>query len=58
MVGARLGLVIGALLFCTDNVILPREEDRGYRGLADPRVRKAFDTGLETVITVLSTPLE
>jgi len=58
VVGARLGLQTGALLFCTDNVNLPREEDRGYRGLADPRVRRAFDAGLDAVIEVLSAPIE
>jgi len=56
VVGARLGLQTGALLFCTDNVKLPREEDRGYRGLADPRVRRAFDAGLDAAIKVLSKP--
>ena len=58
VVGARLGLQTGALLFCTDNVNLPREEDRGYRGFADPRVRRAFDAGLEAAIEVLSKPIE
>ena len=58
VVGARLGLQTGALLFCTDNVNLPREEDRGYRGFADPRVRRGFDTGLEAAIKVLSEPVE
>ncbi len=58
VVGARLGLQTGALLFCTDNVNLPREEDRGYRGPADPRVRRGFDAGLEAVIGVLSKPIE
>ena len=58
VVGARLGLQTGALLFCTDNVSLSREEDRGYRGLADPRVRRGFDAGLEAAIEVLSKPVE
>ena len=58
VVGARLGLQTGALLFCTDNLNLAREEDRGYRGLADPRVRCGFDAGLEAVIEVLSGPIE
>ena len=58
VVGARLGLVTGALLFCTDNVVLPKEEDRGYRGLADPRVRRGFDAGLEAVVDVLSSSIE
>jgi len=58
VVGARLGLQTGALLFCTDNVNLPREEDRGYRGLADPRVKQGFAAGLGAVIEVLSGPTE
>lgn len=58
VVGARLGLQTGALLFCTDNVSLPREEDRGYRGLADPRVRCGFGAGLSAVIATLSRSVE
>jgi nucleoside phosphorylase len=58
VVAARLGLRAGALLFCTDNVNLPREEDRGYRGLADSRVRRAFDVGLQAVVSALSAPVE
>jgi len=58
VVGARLGLLAGALLFCTDNVSLPREEDRGYRGLVDPRVRRGFEAGLEIAIRVLAEPME
>lgn len=56
--GARLGLVAGALLFCTDNVTLPAHGDRGYRGLADPRVRSGFTAGLDAVVEVLSSPHE
>ncbi len=37
VVGARLGLCTGALLFCTDNINLTDPEDRRYRGVADPR---------------------
>jgi uridine phosphorylase len=58
VVGARLGLETGALLFCTDNVTLPKKKDRGYRGLADPRVRRGFNAGLEAAIGVLSSPIE
>jgi len=58
VVGASLGLQAGALLFCTDNVTLPREEDHGYRGLEDPRVRRGFESGLEAAISALSTPIE
>jgi len=54
VVGARLGLEMGALLFCTDNVTLPRDNDHGYRGLKDDRVRRAFDAGLSAVVTALT----
>ena len=58
VVGARLGLHTGALLFCTDNVTVQKAEDHGYRGLADPRVRRAFEAGLDAVVQVLSSPME
>lgn len=58
VVSASLGLRAGALLFCTDNVTLPREEDRGYRGLKDPRVTRGFEAGLAAAISVLSAPFE
>jgi uridine phosphorylase len=58
VVGARLGLVTGAMLFCTDNVTLPKKKDQGYRGLADPRVRRGFEAGLEVAIRVLSATFE
>jgi nucleoside phosphorylase len=54
VVGARLGLQMGALLFCTDNVALPSERDRGYGGLRDDRVRRAFESGLDAALSVLS----
>ena len=54
VVSASLGLQAGALLFCTDNVNRPREEDHAYRGLEDPRVKRGFDAGLEAVIGFLS----
>jgi uridine phosphorylase len=54
VVGARLGLATGALLFCTDNVTLARQADRRYRGLADPRVRRGFEAGLGAVMRVLA----
>jgi uridine phosphorylase len=54
VVGARLGLAVGGLLFCTDNVTLRDPEDRGYRGLGEPRIRRAFDAGLAAVIQVLT----
>jgi uridine phosphorylase len=54
VVAARLGLEAGACLFCTDNVTLPSEEDHGYRGLEDARVRQGFEAGLEVAIAALS----
>lgn len=58
VVSARLGLKAGALLFCTDNVVLAREEDHAYRGLKDPRVKQGFEAGIQTAIAVLSGPIE
>lgn len=58
VVGARLGLQTGALLFCTDNVTLPKKRDRGYLSLADSRVRRGFEDGLGAVIRVLSSHAE
>ena len=55
VVSARLGLRAGALLFCTDNVTLPETSDQHYRGLANPRVRAAFDSGLAACLEVLTT---
>ena len=54
VVGARLGLRVGALLFVTDNVTLPHESDRRYRGLSDPRVRAAFEAGADLAVEVLA----
>ena len=56
VVAARIGLEAGAVLFCTDNVTLPRTDDHGYRGLKDDRVRRAFDSGLSAVVQVLTRP--
>ncbi len=53
VVGARLGLSMGALLFCTDNVRLPRTADQKYTGLRDGRVRRAFEAGLDAVLGAL-----
>jgi len=53
VVGARLGLSMGALLFCTDNVRLPRTADQQYGGLRDGRVRRAFEAGLDAVLDAL-----
>lgn len=57
VVGARLGLCTGALLFCTDNVGLSDEEDRRYRGLADGRVRRGFEMALDVATRVLAEPI-
>jgi hypothetical protein len=54
VVGARLGLTMGALLFCTDNVRLPRSADQQYGGLRDHRVRRAFEAGLDAVLEALA----
>jgi len=54
VVGARLDLEVGAVLFCTDNATLPREGDQRYGGLADGRVCRAFESGLEAVVASLS----
>ncbi len=53
VVGARLGLDMGALLLCTDNVSLPRPADQQYGGLRDSRVRSAFEAGIDAVVQVL-----
>lgn len=53
VVAARLELRLAAVLFVTDNVTLPRAEDRDYRGLADPRVRRGFERALDAAIEVL-----
>jgi hypothetical protein len=50
-------LSTGALLFCTDNVTVTAEEDRRYRGLADPRARRGFEVGLDVAIRVLAEPM-
>jgi AMP nucleosidase len=53
VVGARLGLEMGALLFCTDNVALPRTEDQQYGGLRDARVERAFREGLDAIVNLI-----
>lgn len=53
VVGARLGVAAGALLFCTDNVTLRSDEDRTYSGLADPRVQHAFIACLDAALEAL-----
>ena len=54
VVGARLGLEMGALLFCSDNTTLPKTEDRVYGGLRNPATRKGFEIGAAAVVKVLS----
>jgi uridine phosphorylase len=55
VVSASLELRAGALLFCTDNVTLPRDQEHGYRGLEDPRVQRGFEAGLDVALSVLCT---
>lgn len=54
VVGARLGLEMGALLFCSDNTTLPKTEDQVYGGLRNPATRRGFEAGAAAVIEVLS----
>lgn len=54
VVGARLGLAVGALLFCTDNVTRRVADDRGYRGLSRLEVRQGFVAGLDAVLATLA----
>jgi nucleoside phosphorylase len=54
VVGARLGLEIGALLFCSDNITLPKGADRLYGGLRNPATRRGFEVGAEAVVTALT----
>jgi hypothetical protein len=54
VVGARLGLAVAAMLFCTDNVTLAEARDTRYAGLRDERVRRAFEGGLAAVVEGLS----
>ena len=53
VVARRLGLALGAVFFCTDNVTVEEPEDRRYRGLAEPRIRRGFETGLGLAVGVL-----
>jgi nucleoside phosphorylase len=54
VVGARLGLEMGALLFCSDNTTLPSDKDRLYGGLRNPATRRGFSVGADVVVQVLS----
>ncbi len=53
VVGARLGLEMGALLFCSDNITLPKTGDQLYGGLKNPATRRGFEAGAAAVIEVL-----
>jgi uridine phosphorylase len=53
VVGARLGLEMGALLFCSDNTTLPKSEDQVYGGLRNPATRRGFEAGAEVVVETL-----
>ncbi len=54
VVGARLGLEMGALLFASDNTTLPKTEDQVYSGLKNPSTRRGFEAGATAVIEVLT----
>ena len=56
VVGARLGLEMGALLFVSDNTTAPKDEDRIYGGLRHPATRRAFEAGADAVMTALTDP--
>jgi len=53
VVGARLGLEMGALLFCSDNTTLPKSEDQVYGGLRNPATRRGFEAGAGVVVSTL-----
>ncbi len=52
--GYRLGLKIGALYFCTDNITLPKESDKKYQSLSNDKVKLGFDTGLKIIMNILT----
>ncbi|MEE4271688.1 MAG: hypothetical protein V2I67_08440 [Thermoanaerobaculales bacterium] len=54
VVGARLGLEMGALLFCSDNTTLPKDGDQVYGGLRNPATRRGFEAGAGVVVTTLT----
>jgi len=54
VVGARLGLEMGALLFCSDNTTLPKTEDQLYGGLRNPATRSGFEAGAAAVVSTLT----
>lgn len=54
VVGARLGLEMGALLFCSDNVARADRRDHLYGGLRNPATRRGFEAGADAVVEVLS----
>lgn len=54
VVGARLGLEMGALLFCSDNVTLPTDDDKLYGGLKNPATRRGFEAGAAALVELLS----
>jgi len=55
VVGARLGLEMGALLFCSDNITLADRDDQLYGGLKNPATRRGFEAGAAAVVEVLTT---
>lgn len=55
VVGARLGLEMGALLFCSDNITLADRENQLYGGLKNPATKRGFEAGAGAVVEVLET---
>ncbi len=55
-VAQAIGLELGTILFVTDNVTLPEQGDRVYRGLKDPRVREGFEAASRAAIEALVVP--
>lgn len=56
IVAKELGLELGMILFVTDNVTVPDQSDRVYRGLKDPRVKAGFEAASRAALAALLTP--
>jgi uridine phosphorylase len=54
VVSRRIGLAMGAILFCTDNITAHDPNDHAYKGLDEPRVRAAFEAALDTAVAVVA----
>lgn len=53
IVARELGLELGAILFVTDNVTHQDPSDHLYRGLREPRVRRAFEVASGAAVAAL-----